>query len=114
VQALQPHETDKPAYDYRTPLWLTDLNGSPRQLTRGKESVSRTVWVSDKALLFTHTVKGGGAGGGWSTSSDLATFAEAYMAGKLFSKATLASMTKAHATLPPPPGRRRGGSASCG
>jgi CubicO group peptidase (beta-lactamase class C family) len=67
-----------------------------------------------KNNLFTHTVKGGGAGGGWSTSSDLATFAEAYMAGKLFSKSTLASMTKAHATLPPPPGGGGGGSSSYG
>jgi D-alanyl-D-alanine carboxypeptidase len=65
-----------------------------------------------KNNLFTHTVKGGGAGGGWASSSDLAAFAEAYMAGKLFSKATLAEMTKAHATLPPPPGGGGGGGAS--
>jgi D-alanyl-D-alanine carboxypeptidase len=65
-----------------------------------------------KNNLFTHTVKGGGAGGGWASSSDLAVFAEAYMAGKLFSKATLAEMTKAHAALPPPPGGGGGGGAS--
>jgi len=65
-----------------------------------------------KNNLFTHTVKGGGAGGGWSTSADLATFAEAYMAGKLFSKATLAAMTRAHAVLPPPPGGGGGGGPS--
>ncbi len=62
-----------------------------------------------KNNLFTHTVKGGGAGGGWATSSDLAAFAEAYMSGKLFSKAILAEMTKPHAALPPPPGGRGGG-----
>jgi len=67
-----------------------------------------------KNNLFTHTVKGGGAGGGWSTSSDLATFAEAYMSGKLFSKAILAEMTKPHAALPPPPGGGGGGTSSYG
>ena len=41
-----------------------------RSIIRAKESVL-------KNNLFTHTVKGGGAGGGWSTSSDLAAFAEA-------------------------------------
>lgn len=58
--------------------------------------------------LFTHTVKGGGAGGGWATATDLATFAEAYMAGRLFSPATLAEMTKPHVTPPPPPGAPAG------
>ena len=57
-----------------------------------------------KNNLFTHTVVGGGAGGGWTSSADLATFAEAYMSGKLFSKAILAEMTKPHVTLPSPPG----------
>lgn len=57
VQGLEPHETDKLDYEYRTHLWLTDFEGQPRQLTRGKESVSRAVWVSNRALLFTRTVK---------------------------------------------------------
>ena len=62
-----------------------------------------------KNNLFTHTVVGGGAGGGWTSSGDLATFAEAYMSGKLFSKAILAEMTKPQVTLPPPPSGGRGG-----
>jgi len=62
-----------------------------------------------KNNLFTHTVVGGGAGGGWISSGDLATFAEGYMSGKLMSKATLAEMTKPHAKLPPPPGGGGGG-----
>ena len=62
-----------------------------------------------KNNLFTHTVVGGGAGGGWISSGDLATFAEGYMSGKLVSKATLAEMTKPHAALPPPPGGGGGG-----
>ncbi len=67
-----------------------------------------------KNNLFTHTVKGGGAGGGWSTSADLATFAEAYMAGRLFSKAILATMTRPHFILPPPPGGAGGGPSGYG
>jgi CubicO group peptidase (beta-lactamase class C family) len=64
-----------------------------------------------KNNLFTHTVKGGGAGGGWATSSDLATFAEAYMSARLFSKAILAEVTTPHVTLPPPPGGGGSGAA---
>jgi CubicO group peptidase (beta-lactamase class C family) len=36
------------------------------------------------------------------------------MAGKLFAKATLAAMTRAHAVLPPPPGGGGGGPSSYG
>jgi dipeptidyl aminopeptidase/acylaminoacyl peptidase len=57
VQSLEPHETDKFDYEYRTHLWLTDFEHPPRQLTRGKESVGRGVWLTNKTLVFTRTLK---------------------------------------------------------
>ncbi len=57
VQGLEPHETDKLDYEYRTHLWLTDFEHPPRQLTRGKDGVSRGVWLTNKTLVFTRTVK---------------------------------------------------------
>ncbi len=57
VQGLEPHETDKLDYEYRTHLWLTDFNNPPRQLTRGKESVSKGLWADNNSLVFTRTVK---------------------------------------------------------
>ncbi|MCY7353270.1 MAG: S9 family peptidase [Cytophagaceae bacterium] len=57
VQSLEPNETDKLDFDYRTHLWLTDFVNPPRQLTRGSESVSRSVWVDNKSLLFARNVK---------------------------------------------------------
>ena len=57
VQSLEPNETDKLDFDYRTHLWLTDFVNPPRQLTRGSESVSRGVWVDNKSLIFARNVK---------------------------------------------------------
>lgn len=46
-----------------------------------------------KNNLFTHTVRGGGAGGGWSTAGDLLKWAEALMGAKVLKPATVATMT---------------------
>lgn len=48
-------------FDYKTHLWLTDLEGksSPRAITRGTESASQPVWSPDgKSVAFVRNVKG--------------------------------------------------------
>ena len=45
-----------------------------------------------KNNLFTHTVRGGGAGGGWSTAPDLLKWAQSLMTGRLLGRATLGQM----------------------
>lgn len=46
-----------------------------------------------KNNLFTHTVRGGGAGGGWSTAEDLVKWAQALMEGRVLKPATATMMT---------------------
>jgi len=46
-----------------------------------------------KNNLFTHTVRGGGAGGGWATALDLLKWAEALISGKVLGAATVKTMT---------------------
>ncbi len=46
-----------------------------------------------KNTLFTHTIRGGGAGGGWSTAEDLLKWAQALMEGKVLKPATVTLMT---------------------
>ncbi len=48
-------------FDYKTHLWLTDIDGksSPRAITRGSESASQPVWSPDsKSIAFVRNVKG--------------------------------------------------------
>ena len=55
--------TEQPGeYEYRTHIYLTDLNaGSNRALTHGSESAKQAVWSPDgKQIAFVRTVKGKG------------------------------------------------------
>jgi CubicO group peptidase (beta-lactamase class C family) len=61
-----------------------------------------------KNNLFTHTVVGGGAGGGWISSGDLATSPRVHVR-QADVEGHAREMTKPHAKLPPPPGAGAGG-----
>ncbi len=60
VTSLEP-ASDALDYEYRTHLWLVDLDGktTPRAITRGNESASQPVWSPDgKSVAFVRVVKG--------------------------------------------------------
>ncbi|NBB21507.1 prolyl oligopeptidase family serine peptidase [Runella sp. CRIBMP] len=60
VTSLEP-ASEALDYEYRTHLWLVDLDGKtpPRAITRGNESASQPVWSPDgKSVAFVRAVKG--------------------------------------------------------
>lgn len=60
VTALEP-AAEALEYEYRTHLWLADLETktAPRAITRGTESASQAVWSPDgKSVAFVRAVKG--------------------------------------------------------
>ena len=58
VKTMEQNEENKLEYDYRTHLFITDFK-TVRQMTRGAESVSASVWSpNSKQIAFSRNVKG--------------------------------------------------------
>ncbi len=60
LTTIEPNPDQKEEYDYRTHLYLTNLQaGDSRALTRGSESARQAAWSPDgKSIAFSRTVKG--------------------------------------------------------
>lgn len=58
-------------------------------------------WLNNSLM---QVAKGGPAGGGYATASDLVHFGEALMDGRLLKPVTFKTLTSPHATIPGPPG----------
>ncbi|GJM18585.1 MAG: hypothetical protein DHS20C14_07980 [Phycisphaeraceae bacterium] len=92
---------DSDSYDMDIPVKNLAIGYTPGGVSLNKDDDGRR-WLEGRGWTnnyFLHSIKGGPAGGGFSTSPDLLAFAKALQGGELVSASTLSMLTSAKPEL---------------